>query len=171
MPQNVYNNVEAHRIIDNGRVVEDVTKFSLPTITHPTTTIKAAGMAADVDFPNVTHLDAMSCTIDHNNGVNCQYLADPGKHIMEMRTVRQKYNTALGEIEHESVKYRITGIHVETSKGDVEPGNPYGSVEKYSVLRYEEEIDGEVTTIVDAVSGILRWNGKDYSHVIESMLN
>ena len=63
MPQKVYNNVEGHRLLDNGRTVEDVTKISLPEIKHPTTTISAAGMAMDVDMPNTTHLEAMEFSI------------------------------------------------------------------------------------------------------------
>ena len=40
MPQKVYCNIEKHRILDNKREIEDVTKFGLPTIQHPTTTVK-----------------------------------------------------------------------------------------------------------------------------------
>lgn len=171
MPQKVYNNVEGHRVIDNNRTVEDVTKIGLPNIKHPTTAISASGMAMDVDMPNTTHLEAMDFTIYHNNGVNGKYLSDPGKHFMEVRTVRQRYNVAKGEVEHESVKYRLTGIHVETQKGDIETGSPYGSTEKYSCLRYEEEVDGTVVTIADAMAGLLKWNGKDYTNVVDSMLS
>ena len=170
MPQRVYNNVEGHRLIDNNRTIEDVTKVGLPTIKHPTTSISASGMAMDVDMPNITHLEAMECTVYHNNGINCKYLGDPGKHTLEFRTVRQRYSTTKGEIEHESAKFRIVCIHTETQKGDIETGSPYGSTEKYSVLRYEEEIDGTIVTIVDAVAGMIRYNGKDYTDVVENML-
>lgn len=170
MPQKVYNNVEGHRLIDNKRTVEDVTKISLPEIKHPTTTISAAGMAMDVDMPNTTHLEAMEFSVVHNNGVNCKHLADPGKHLIEARTVRQRYNVAKGEIEHESVKFRVTGVHVSTQKGDVEIGSPYGSTDKYSVLRYEEEIDGKIVTIADATAGLIRYNGVDCTSVVENML-
>lgn len=171
MPQKVYNNVEGHRVLDNSRVVEDVTSITLPTIKHPTTTISASGMAMDVDMPNTTHLDAMDFSVAHNNGVNCKYLADPGKHFIETRVVRQRYNVAGGEIEHESVKYRVTGVHKESDKGSVETGNPLGSTEKYSVLRYEEEINGEITTIIDAMAGLIKYNGKDCTNAVESLLN
>lgn len=171
MPQKVYNNVEGHRVIDNNRTVEDVTKIGLPTVKHPTTEISASGMAMDVEMPNTTHLEAMDYSIYHNNGTNCKYLSDPGKHFTEVRTVRQRYNVAKGEVEHESVKYRLTGIHVETQKGDIETGSPYGSTEKYSCLRFEEEVDGTVVTIADAMAGLLKWNGKDYTNVVDSMLN
>ena len=85
--------------------------------------------------------------------------------------VRQRYATARGEIEHESVKYRVIGVHKSTEKGSVETGNPLGSTEKYSILRYEEEINGEVTVLVDAMAGIIRYNGVDHTSVVESMLN
>ena len=170
MPTKVYNNVEGHRLVDNKLTVEDVTKVGLPTIKHPTTTISASGMAMDVDMPNTTHLDAMEFSVYHNNGTNCKFLGNPGKHTIEVRTVRQRYNVAKGEIEHESVKFRITCIHTETQKGDIETGSPYGSTEKYSVLRYEEEIDGKTVTIADATAGLIRYNGVDYTDVVESLL-
>lgn len=172
MPQKVYNNIEGHKLLDNNREVEDVTKFSLPTVKHPTTTIeKVSGMAMDVDMPDSTHLEAMEMDVIHNNGINCSRLADPGKHVLEIRTVRQRYNVAKAEIEHESVKFRFVAIHVSTEKGDIETGSPYGSTEKYSVVRYEEEVNGKVITIADAMAGLIRFNGKDYTNVIDQLLN
>lgn len=170
MPNKVYNNVEDHRLIDGRRTVEDVTKVGLPTIKHTTTSIDVAGMAMAVDLPNTTHLEAMEYTITHNNGVNCQYLAVPGRHTHEFRTVRQKYNVAHGSIQHESVKYRLIGIHVETQKGDIETGSPYGSTDRYSCLRYEEEVDGVITTIIDAMAGVIKFNGTSYTDSVQNML-
>ncbi|MEG2013973.1 MAG: phage major tail tube protein, partial [Anaerovoracaceae bacterium] len=85
--------------------------------------------------------------------------------------VRQRYNVAAGEIEHESVKFRVTGVHTKTNKGNIETGNPFGSTDDYSVLRYEEEINGEITTIIDAMAGLIKINGKDYTDVVENLLN
>ena len=176
MPQRVYNNVEGHRVIDKvgkkSYTIEDVTKIGLPTFKHPTTELKnITGLAMDINMPNTTHLEAADFTLYHNNGINCKYLATPDKHQFEVRTVRQKFVTQKGEIQHESVKYRITGVHSETQKGDIETGSPYGSTEKYSVLRYEEEIDGKVVTIYDAISGLIKLNGKSYTDVVDSMLS
>lgn len=170
MPQKVYCNVEKHRIIDNGREVEDVTKLGLPTVKHPTTSVKSSGMAMDIDMPDITHLDAMEFSVYHNNGVNGNYLADTGKHFIEARTVRQRYNVAKGEMGHESVKFRVTCIHTSSEKGDLETGNPYGSTEKYSVLRYEEEIDGVVTVVADAMAGLLKFNGVDCTSEVDNLL-
>ena len=170
MPNRVYCNIEKHRILDNNKEVEDVTKFGLPTIAHPTTDVKSAGMAMDVSMPDTTHLNAMDFTIYHNNGVNCPLLAQPGKHFIEARTARQRYDVAKGEIKHESVKFRVTCVHVETQKGDIETGNPYGSTEKYSVLRYEEEVDGVVTTIADAMAGLIKFNGIDCTSDVDNLL-
>lgn len=172
MPKNVYVNVIGHRLIDNGSVVEDITSVSQPTLEHPTTSItKVSGMAADVDIPNRARLNAMELTINHNNGRNCRYLSTPGRHNLEFRTVRQNYVVSEGDAKNESVKWRYICDHKSSEKGNIEMGNPYGSTEKYSVLRYEEEINGEVVTIVDAMSGILRWNGVDVTDEIEGMMN
>lgn len=170
MPQRVYNNVADHRLLDGNRTVEDVTKVGLPTVKHPTTTIDAAGMAMAVEMPNTTHIEAMDFTITHNNGVNCQYLSTPGKHEIEFRTARQRYNVTAGEIAHESVKFRLVGVHVETQKGDIETGSPFGSTDKYSLLRYEEEIDGKVTTLIDAMAGIIKFNGVTYTDAVANLL-
>lgn len=170
MPSKVYNNVEGHRVLDNGVVCEDVTSFTLPTISHPTNTISASGMAMDVDIPNTTHLEAMEFAISHNNGVNCPLLATPGKHMLEGRAVRQRYGVANGDLDHESFKVRVTGILKTTEKGSVETGNPLGSTNKYSVLRYEEIVNGVTTILVDAMSGIIKVNGKSYTDPVENLL-
>ena len=170
MPSKVYNNVEDHRLLDGKTVVEDVTKVGLPTIQYTTSTISSAGMVMDVDMPNTTHLEAMEYTITHNNGANSKLLATPGKHTHEFRTVRQRYNVAKAVIEHESVKYRLVGVYKETEKGDIETGSPYGSTDKYSCLRYEEVVDGKVLTVIDAMAGVIKHNGKTYSDVVQKML-
>lgn len=170
MPKMVYCNVEKYRILDNGNEVEDVTKFGLPTVEHPTTTVKSVGMAMDVDMPDTTHLNAMTLTVYHNNGANCQRLAEPGKHTLEMRVARQRYDVPQGEIGHAGAKFRVIGVHTKTEKGDIETGNPYGSTESYSILRYEEELNGEVITIVDAMAGVIKYNGKDYASDVDSLL-
>lgn len=170
MPSKVYCNVEDHRLIDGKSTIEDVTKVGLPTIKHKTTTIDAAGMAMAIEMPDTVHMEAADYSIYHNNGVNSQYLAVPGKHVQEFRTVRQRYDTAKGVIAHESVKYRLVGVHAETQKGDIETASPYGSTEKYSLLRYEEEVNGKVIMVVDAIAGTIRFNGKDYSDEVQNML-
>lgn len=171
MPKKVYNNVEDHRLIDNGRTVEDVTSVGLPTVEHPSVDIDAAGMAGVVSMPNSVKVNAMELTVNHNNGTNCDRLADSGKHTLEFRLVRQRYNVAKGEIEHESVKYRVTGVHRSTEDGTVEAGNPLGSTDRYAVLRYEKIINGKTTTLVDIMTGTIKINGKDITNVVQSMLN
>ena len=168
--KNVRCNVEDHRVFDNGRKVEDVTQITLPTIEHPTTEVKSSGMVMDVEMPNIYHYNSMEFSVAHNNGNNCAHLADPDAHTIEARIARQNYNVALGKIDLELVKIRVTGVHKSTEKGNIETDNPYGSTDKYSVLRYEEEIGGEVTTLIDSMAGIIRINGVDYSSRLSSVL-
>ena len=65
----------------------------------------------------------------------------------------------------------MRGAHKSSEKGSIETDNPYGSTEKYSVLRYEEEIDGEVVTLIDSTANIIRINGVDYSNELSSLLD
>ncbi|NLV58686.1 MAG: hypothetical protein GXY67_07930 [Clostridiales bacterium] len=171
MVTKVYNNVEGHRVIDNGLVVEDVTSITVPTIKHTSSKIDSSGMVAAVEMPDMTHLEAMEFEVAHNNGVNCNRLGDPGKHMLEVRVARQKYNVATGEIGLESVKFRMTGVHSSTDKGKVEQGNPWGSTDKYACLRFEEEINGEIVTLVDAMAGIIKVNGVTVTDTVESILS
>lgn len=169
MPSKVYNNVEGHRLLDNGVVCEDVNKVDLPTLSHPTSKISASGMAMDIEMPDTTHLEAMEIAVAHNNGVNCHLLAAPGRHNLELRIVRQCYNKVSGEIEHKSVKVRTTCVHKSTEKGSVEIGNPLGSTEKYSILRYEEIMDGETIVLIDVDK--IEVNGVSYTDPVEKLLN
>ena len=170
MPKKVYCNVVKQRLIDNKREIEDVTKVGLPEISHPTTEVKSSGMVMDVNMPDTTHLDAMEFTIYHNNGVNCKYLAAPGKHTIEVRVARQKYDVPKGDIDFDGMKVRVTGVHVKSTKGDLETGNPYGTTETYAVLHYEEELNGKVVVLIDAMTGDLKFNGKNVNNKVDSLL-
>lgn len=170
MPKKVYNNFEDFRVLDGNAVCEDVTSVALPTITHPTTTISASGMAAAVEMPDMTRVEAMEFGISHNNGENCKRLATPGNHTIQVRAVRQRYNAAKAVMEHESVKWNVTGVHTSSEKGNVENGNPYGTTDKYSVLRYEEIVNGSRTVLIDAVNGIVEMNGKRYTDQVQNLL-
>ena len=172
MRTKVYNNVVDHRVLDGGVICEDVTSITLPTIEHPTTSIEnVAGMTANIDMPNPTHVNAMEFGIAHNNGANCSKLQTPGKHSIETRIARQVYDVAGAEIGYESVKIRVIGAHKSTEKGNVEMGNPLGSTDKYSVIRYEEIVDGNTTVLIDATANKLTINGQDFVSDVESLLN
>lgn len=172
MQKHVKVNVVGHRLVDNGRVIEDVTSVDMPNIEHPTTTIsKVSGMVMDVDMPNPYRVNATTFTVHHNNGENCRYLSDPGRHEFEFRGVRQDYVTAEGNAKNEPFKYRLVGELVSTEHGSIELDNPWGGVNKYSMLRIEVEVNGEVITLVDAMKGIQRSNGVDINDEIEKLLS
>lgn len=171
MPKKVYNNVEDSRLICDKEIVEDVTTVVLPTIEHPTTSLQnISGMSGDIDMPNPVRVNAMELTVNHNNGINSKLLAIPGKHNIEFRIARQKFDVAKTDMQHEGVKYRMVVLHKSTEKGTVEAGNPLGSSDKYSVLRYEEIIDGKQSVLIDVPAGQVKYNGKSYSDTVQNLL-
>lgn len=171
MPKYVRCNVEDHRLLDGKNKCEDITKIGLPTIEHPTTSVKSAGMVMDVDIPNIYHYNAMELSVAHNNGRNCKGLSRPGIHNIEARVARQKYVTSKGEVDLEVIKVRVKCAHKSTEKGEIETDNPYGSTEKYAIIRYEEEWDGEVWTLIDSTAGQIIIEGVDYSSQLSSLLD
>lgn len=170
MPKVVYANVEDFRMIDNGRIAEDVTSVTPPNVTHPTADMNSAGMSGVVRMPNPVKVEAMEFVVNHNNGSNCERLSDPGIHTMEFRIARGKYTVAKGRMDHEGVKYRVTGVHLATEESQVEPGNPLASTERYSLLRYEKIVNGTTTTLVDLMAGNIKKNGKDMTNDVQSLL-
>ena len=171
MPKRVYCNVEDHRLYADGQKCEDITSVTLPTIEHTTTEIKAAGLATELDFPNTTRLKAMEFAVSHNNGVNCNLLMSSGKLNMEFRLVRQRYQTAQAEIEHESVKYRILGVFKKREEGSVETDNPLGYTDTFAIIRYEEIVDGQQVLLIDSMTNTIRKNGVDVTDIVQQMLD
>ena len=163
-------NVVDHLLKDGNRECEDVTSVALPVFEHPTTSIDTNGIALAMDVPDMTRFNAAEYTINHNNGTNCEYLSTPGLHNQEFRTVRQKYTTSKTKIEYESVKYRLTGMFKSREEGTIETGNPWGSVEKYSLVRFEEIVNGKQTRLIDGPNNIVKINGKDYADDVQRLL-
>ena len=128
-------------------------------------------LALNMDIPDMTKFNAAEYSVAHNNGNNCKFLATPGVHTQEFRTVRQKYTVSKTNIDMESVKFRLTGLHKSTEKGTIETGNPWGSTDKYSLVRYEEIVDGVTTMLIDGPANIVRINGKDYAGSVQALLN
>lgn len=164
-------NVIDHRMLDGGKDVEDVTSVVLPNLENPTTEINTSGLALNLEIPDTTKFNAAEYSIAHNNGNNCNLLQTPGLHTQEFRTVRQKYSVGKTAIEKESVKYRLTGMHKSTETGTIETGNPWGSTEKYSLVRYEEIVGGKTVKLVDGPNNIIKINGKDFSGDVQKLLN
>ena len=170
MAKNIKINVVDHKLLHDKREVEDVTSVTLPSFEHPTTEVNVNGLALTMEIPDMTKFNAAEYSIAHNNGTNSQYLNIPGLHTDEFRTVRQKYTTSKTQIGYESVKYRLTGMHKSTEKGQIETGNPWGSTETFALVRYEEIVDGKQTMLVDGPNNIIKVNGKDYSGDVQKLL-
>jgi phage tail tube protein FII len=170
MASKVFNNIAGLRVLLDGQELEDVIKVTLPDIEHTTTDISSAGMVADVKMPDMTHFAAMEVQVQHNNGRNCNLLAAPGKHTLEVRTARQVYDIAKADISHVPDRYRMIVTPTKASKGDIEKSNPYGTTNTLSVLRYEEVLNSKTVTLIDAMAGVVSVNGKEYSSEIDNLL-
>lgn len=171
MPKKVASNLLENKILAGNYEVEDVQKVDLPDMTKITAEIDAMGMVGKLSILDPTHYEEMSMTIEHNRGLNYERLRQPGRTNMEFRNVIHVYNAAKGEMEYKSEKYRVSVLHKTSKEGSLERGNPRSTTEEYSVLRYEVEEDGTITTLIDVVNGIVKINGVDYTEEISALLN
>ncbi len=171
MPKIIYNNVIDHRLLDGDVTVEDVMTITPPEIKFKTTEMDVAGMIGAIDIPDISGLEKMTMDINHNKGLNHEVLNTPGKHKFEFRIARQRLSTSNAELSAEGVKIRVTAMFVGEKRSEVERGNPMATTNTYSVLRFEEEVNGKQTTCIDVLAGIVKVNGKDYSNDYQHLLN
>lgn len=171
MPKNVHNKVVGNRIFDGELEVEDITSVTLPDISFTTDEYDVSGLAAAIEAVDPSHVDAMTLSISHNNGLNCQQLSEPRRHKLEIRLAQQALNTGMGVTDYNSIKYRAEGVPKKTSDGTVERGNPLGTTVDFALTRFEKEVGGEVVTLIDALAGIIRINGVDYTRPINALLD
>jgi phage tail tube protein FII len=167
----IWNIIQDSRFLDNGVVIEDVQTAELPNMEFATTEIKGSGMAGAVSMPDYSMLNAMSASLNHNNGRNCHLLRTPGKHKMEFRAVSQVMDVENSEVKQALDKFRIDGLYTSDTGGTIERSNPRSSTDSFSVLRYEHERNGEILTLIDIPRGIIKINGVDYSAAGKSLLD
>ncbi len=170
MAKQIVSIVEDFRVLDGGNMVEDVQTVTLPNITHPTTTIAGSGMAGEIDMPDGSQVSAMSYSLAHNCGLNSQRLSRPGVHEQEFRVAKQVYDKESGELRHQSMKVRVRGIFTGEDKGSIQRKNANGRTANYSCVRYEEEADGNVVTLIDIPGGLMIIDGVDYGSTVKNLL-
>lgn len=171
MAKKIVNIIADYKLKDNKRECEDVTSVVLPTIEHPTTDIDVAGVPGAINLPDQTRVNSMEISIAHNNGNNCDRLADGGTHTLDFRVARSVYTVSKGEQDYDNVKYIVKCLHKATEKGTVETGNPLGSTDRFEVLRMEEIINGKTVSVIDKTADTVNINGTDLRQKIRNILN
>ncbi len=171
MQQQIWNITEDQRFLDNNEVIEDVQTAELPTIEHPSTELGGAGMAGKIDMPDQSQVNAMSVTLNHNNGRNGHLLRRPGMHHLEFRASMQVMDIEKSSVEQKMDKFRIDCMHKSGSVGTSEKSNPRSSTETYSIVRYEHERDGVLIDQIDIPKGKMIIGGVDVSSNRQSLLD
>lgn len=171
MNKQVHNKVIDQRLFDGDTLVEDVTSIDTPEIEYVSDEVDIPGATAKINIVMPYQVGAMTVTVNHNNGNGCDGLNAPETHKIELRMARQVISTATGNSEPELTKVRFTGTPMKVTRGSVERGNPRGQSVQFSVQRYEEEVNGKVVILIDALAGILQINGKDYASEINRILD
>lgn len=165
------NNVVDHKIYDGGVEIINVQEVVLPSIEFNTTDFTPGGIAGDLTLPNFYKLKAMTISVKHNGGSQNRELKRLGRHNFEFRLAVQELNGDTGELEAKAVKYRVGAVLTSTSDDKVSRDNPISNESQYSVLTYQEEIDGEIVTDIDILADKIMINGVTYTDKIAALLD
>lgn len=171
MAKTIHNKIVDNLMMDGNTEVEDITSVGLPEIAFIADELaNVSGLAGNLNVPDVTRVQAMTFTINHNNGRNCEGLNTPTWHDFEFRTAQQVMETTRADMNHRSIKYRVEAYPTKISDGTVERGNPLGATIEYSVRRVEKEVAGQVVTKVDILGGEIMINGRSYTSDVQRLL-
>lgn len=139
----------------------------LPQLSFPTNTIQAMG---DFDIPDQTRLDAMTCTISVEAGVESNELMQSGNASYIIRWGQEVTNPD-GTIGLEKWQAFVSGIVASSPAPSLEVGQSGTSDITINVSRYRL-VHNDVNELyaIDRIAGILRINGEDLRAPLNDIL-
>ena len=140
---------------------------TLPQLSFPTNTIQAMG---GFDIPDQTRLDAMTCTISVEAGVESNELMQSGNASYISRWGQEVTNPD-GTIGLEKWQAFVSGIVASSPAPSLEVGQSGTSDITINVSRYRL-VHNDVNELyaIDRIAGILRINGVDLRAPLNAIL-
>lgn len=141
-------------------------EVQLPQIVHPTSTVQSMG---DMDIPDQTRVNSMTCTISCELGTIQSKLLGYGvqSYVIQWGQEVEKADGTFDLIPY--VAY-ISGVPSEDVSVMVRPGESTTGTVTIAVTSYRQLCDGKEIRNIDKIKGILKINGVDYREKLNSML-
>jgi hypothetical protein len=160
----------AHKLLSDGKEIDDNVSCQLPSIEMQTNEIKGAGILGAIDMPMTGQLNSMTFSISARSvSKNNSNLAKPGMQSLELRYVKDVV-TAKGTKIPEGTKIYISGINKRFDPGKVEIGAGMDGSIDFEVIRYRQVIDGVEVLLIDKRNFIFKVNGVDYMKKVRTAL-
>ncbi len=162
--------VIAHKLLADGKEIDDNVSCQLPSIETQTSELKGAGILGSIDMPVTGQIGSMTLSLStrsiNKNGAN---LAKPGVQNLELRFARDTV-TASGETVPQGAKIFLTAVNKKYDPGKVENNSTMDGSIDFEVLRYRQVIDGKETLLIDKQNYIYKVNGIDYMQKVRAVL-
>jgi hypothetical protein len=160
----------AHKLLSDGKEIDDNVSCQLPSIEMQTSELKGAGILGTIDMPITGQVNGMTFSVIAKSiNKNISNLAKPDIQNLELRYVKDVF-IANGSKIPEGTKIYITGINKKYDPGKIEIGsNMDGSID-FEVIRYRQVINGVETLLIDKRNFIFSVNGVDYMKGIKTAL-
>jgi P2 family phage contractile tail tube protein len=160
----------AHKLLSDGKEIDDNVSCQLPSIEMQTSEIKGAGILGSIDMPITGQINSMVFSINARSvSKNNSNLAKPGMQNLELRYLKDVIS-ANGSKIPEGTKIYISGVNRKFDPGKVETGASMDGSIDFEVIRYRQVIDGVETLLIDKRNFIFSVNGVDYMKRIRTTL-
>lgn len=136
---------------------------TLPSLEFTSETIKGAGVAGEVDSPNIGHLGAMTLSLNWRTITDAlAKLAAPKAHHLEARGTMQTYDSGAGTYSQVPVKVVCKGIPKKIDLGKLEQGQAMDAASEFEVVYLKLTLDGKDRWEIDKFAYKCVIDGTDY---------
>jgi len=136
---------------------------TMPTINYKKVSATGAGIAGEVEFPVVGHIDPMTCSITfRNTTAESSGLMAPGYKDIEIRGAREDMDTEGGVTIYVPVKYVMRVEALEHNLGKVAPQATSDASGSYAVHKLIGFENGKKFLDIDPLNYKFEVDGVDY---------
>lgn len=141
-------------VFENGSEYRGIANVTLPTLTNKVITANGAGIAGDVEFPVMGHIDAMTMTINFLDAPDSAYkLTEQRRHLVELRIAHEEYDETGGKLVSKGQKHIVEIFPKSLSGGTLAPSAAQGASGEYDVYSLKTIVDGKVVLDVCPAEG------------------
>lgn len=144
---------------------------TMPTINHKRVSATGAGIAGEVEFPVVGHVEPMTCQITfRNHTASNTSLMAPGIRDIELRGAREEHDTETGVVEIIPIKYVMRVEALEHNLGKIAPQSTGDGTGSFSVKKLMGFENGKKFMDIDPLNYKYEVDGVDYLAAARSAL-
>lgn len=154
------NNFTAYR---NGSEFLGVADVDLPDLESMTETVNGAGIAGEIDSPNIGHFASMTTTINWRVLDRANFkLARQEVQALDFRGSIQAFDPTAGGYKQIPVKVTIRGLPKTTPLGSLAVGSTMDNSNELEVFYIKILYDNQTVVEIDKLNFICIIDGVDY---------